>query len=1220
MEGGRPCYGVAREPGSRLRVDVIHLRAPKKSMKYIGLLLISLVFAAACGETGAVGPTTGEVVGDIAVTLVEPKLAEGAALLASGAVKVVVTAKPSSGVKIAKVQAVLPNGTSVVLALQGGQWIGTLDTHSMVKDIGNKACGKKARIEINATGTKEEAGTAGFDVDIDHCPPVCNLESPKVPGPGEPNPVFIGKLPVVGSISDPKYKSGEISYTVEGGDGTSVLVKDLAKAGSFKVLLDREGEPTATLLVKCKAVDLAGNSTETTVSVSVLKRPSFLGNTDDGDKFDLPINDALPLDFDDNGILDVVVATPSGLYARKAIPSQTAPDKGTGFFQDLETLKVNPLAMVTAVGDAPIALTKLLATDLDGDGKAVDLIGLGTRNGQPTVFAFFRVQVTEAAGTRYGYKLLDARALDDEAKTAALADLNSDGALDVIAGGTKDNAGLTTLLTFKEPNCKVDGTVKVCKDADTAKALSATVFQDGVHKPVHKGLANITSIAVGDFYADALKLPDVCVGDGGRPYISCYRNQKGDGTLSQAEDAFFSADTPDTNLILAVKWSPAGGPGDGPDLIYATKSKVIRWIRGDNVNGKFIFNPGGEPSRTFVGFEVSHMQVANIGPSGAPYLAFVGGGRQVRVVPISLADNSHITYCFRAWVVGGAVLRTTVGDFDNDGELDLMAVDTFPSGNPVYRGLGQGDFRAPRVYHLCSLMLAPPHRMYESRINSLQVNDLTADGFADLLGVGDRSASMQAISDTPTNGGCPTKEGGLIPYSVWPMHLWANVSGKPNPKPRAGEFNPNREAGKSGAAQGCATDGTGEAFGAAVDVAMADMDGDKLPDMAIVRNESPYVLGDDGNATIGCPTGCPYSDENEVNDLFGSETNDKAPICCANFASSDKDKLFPLQGYGGGAPLKRANLFTFLAKDKTKPFGMAATNEVMSPGVVTPVFSKAAGVEPISVAMGDFNNDNFMDVAVALTPNGSPSSNPFRYCAPRVRIFTGLGLDSLAGKLQHAPQSGDVIPILDSGGGWIGSHKVAYRALTALPKDILVSPLGPSNLPGVFVTTSTPQNAMTHMESKGSKGEFYSSTSVVVGDGLQACAARDVNKDSLTDMLCASTNAISWLPGKPLGKGTTYESKLNLIEGLQKVAAVEVGDVNSDSFPDLIQLDSENDTVRLWLGDGKGGFALYEGILRPAEEVKNISAVDLNKDGCIDLAVHSEFGITQLDNLGCALK
>jgi hypothetical protein len=60
--------------------------------------------------------------------------------------------------------------------------------------------------------------------------------------------------------------------------------------------------------------------------------------------------------------------------------------------------------------------------------------------------------------------------------------------------------------------------------------------------------------------------------------------------------------------------------------------------------------------------------------------------------------------------------------------------------------------------------------------------------------------------------------------------------------------------------------------------------------------------------------------------------------------------------------------------------------------------------------------------------------------------------------------------------------------------------------------------------------------------------------------------------------------------------------------------------VRLWLGDGKGGFALYDGILRPIADVRKIRAIDLNNDGCIDLAVHSEYGITQLDNLGCAPK
>ena len=1196
---------------------MIRLRCAATAVNLLVLLAFSLGCLAGCDTDDPQTPITGEVLGDIELTLVEPKVTDGAAVLASGALKVVVTAKASAGVKIAKVQANLPKGISVQLTLQGGQWVGTLDTQNMVKDTGTKACGKKARVEIAATGTKEESGATGLDVDIDHCPPVCKLESPKIPGPGEPNPVFIGKLPVIGSISDPKYKSGEITYTVEGSEDPPITVATLAKPGAFKANLDREGLPTATLNIKCAAVDLAGNSTETLVSVSVLKRPSFLGNTDDGDKFELPIADAVPVDFDDNGIIDVVVATPNGLYARKAIPNQAAPDKGTGFFEDLETLTGNSLASVTKSGETAIALTKLLATDLDGDGKAVDLIGLGSRNGQPTVFAFFRVQIEDDKGLRFGYKLLDAHAMDDETRTAALADLNADGSNDIVVGGVQDNAGLTTLLTFKEPQCKVDGTVKLCKEANLAKATSASVFQQGVHKPAHKGLANISSIAVADFYSDAKNLPDVCVGDSSRPYISCYRNAKGDGTLSQAEDAFYSADTPDTNLILPVKFS-AAATGGARDLIYATKSGIIRWIATDPANGRFLHTPG--TMRTLVDFVVTSMMVANIGPSGAPYLAFVGGGRQVRVVPISLADNSHITHCFRAWVVGGSVTQTSAADFDNDGELDLMAVDEFPSGNPVFRGLGQGDFRAPRAYHLCARKPNPPYGFGEWKVANLQSHDVTGDGYADLMAVGERAASVYAGSSDPLKGGCISPDGKVTAFSVWPMHLWTNVSGKPNAKPRAGEFSPNREPAKSGASMSCLADGAGEMFGTPTGVAAGDMDGDKVPDLAMVRNDSAYFQGSDGGASSACPAGCKYDTEREVDDQFGPESNDKAGICCVNFASSDKDKLFPLIGYGGGAPLKRATMFSFLAKDKSKPFAMDVGNETVSPALVTPVFAKSVGIEPVGVAIADFNKDNINDAAAAMIPNGSPSSDPYVYAPNRVRIFTGLGTGGAAGKFKNAPQTGDTIPIFSSSGLWVGEFKVAYRTLTALVKDIFVGALGPNNLPGVFATTGGSQNGVTFMESKGSAGEFFLSKSIVIGDGLQACAARDVNKDSLTDVLCASSNAISWLPGKAIGSGTTYESKLNLIEGLQQVAGVEVGDVNSDNFQDLIQLDSEKHTVRLWLGDGKGGFALYDGILRPIADVRKIRAIDLNNDGCIDLAVHSEYGITQLDNLGCAPK
>jgi hypothetical protein len=143
---------------------------------------------------------------------------------------------------------------------------------------------------------------------------------------------------------------------------------------------------------------------------------------------------------------------------------------------------------------------------------------------------------------------------------------------------------------------------------------------------------------------------------------------------------------------------------------------------------------------------------------------------------------------------------------------------------------------------------------------------------------------------------------------------------------------------------------------------------------------------------------------------------------------------------------------------------------------------------------------------------------------------------------------------------------------------------------------------------------------VAVGTGIQACKARDVNGDNVTDFLCTSSNAVSYIQGVASGAQDTFLSKINIVESSQPIVAVEVNDVNQDGYQDLLLLDKGDHAVRLYLGDGAGGFAKYQSQLKVLTDVTDLRTVDFDGDGCQDLMVTSKKGITLMPSLGCGAK
>jgi len=1229
---------------ARRRVIAVVLSARRSLCRSGAAALAAALAAVAACDTGdgGTGPATpGGSSGEITVVITAPALpAGGAALTLGGEVAVTGTVTATAGIKVTKVSGTLPSGANVAMTLSGKSFSGTFKTQQALPGLPEKACGKKATLNVTASDAKgENFGGASLEFTIDHCNPAVVLESPAVPKPGLPAPVFIGKVPIKGSATDARWKSGSVGWRVAGSADPPVEIIALTKSGSFEAELDRTKEASAYLEIVVAAVDLSGNATELIAPVSVLRQPSFLGNTDDNDQYPFVAADAVALDVNDDGVPDVVEGGQGGVLTRLGL-SDPGSGKATGRFQAKKEVDKNKFGLVSTYQDKPITVTRLLRTDLDLQGKdaANDLVAVGTWNGAPAVIALFRVietsETTKADGskvsvTHVGFKALSVWPLDELPGGGEVARIDADDRDDFVLAGKSDNKGLIVLLGRSEPVCKIGANYAPCDPATVAKATEAQVFREKADTPDNKGLSQITSIAIGDFWKDDKSLDDVCVGDGSRPFVSCYRNILGNGFLAQAQDSYFIPDAPDTRLITKVEFTSQSG-SDGPDLLVATSNGLIRWLRGDH-QGKFKFDAGTNPnlpSRTLHGWiDIQFIQVAPVGPNNTQQVILTSLGRRVTVVPLSVSDDSHRTMCFRSWLMGGSILKTLIDDFDQDGLLDLLAVDSAPAGVPVWRGLGQGDFRAPRVHHMCAASLDKGYSIHE--ITKSAVVDIGDDKKPELFAVGLPSISVYApaaaSSPPDSRGGCPpsTPGGPVTPFPVWPFHLWVNADGLPAVTPRAAEFSPNsgQNVTKSGALTDCAV-GTVDQFGAVSAIAFGDLDNDKAIDFAVVRSDSDYFVG-----VWPAPKDCghcqPFNEDHEFNNDYGSENSPEPPDgtgqCCRNFRPDDKKKENPLKGFGSGvgisgAPLKRASLFTFLAgNNKAKPFKLDVSDTTVKPLVIGADFAQAAGRSPQAIAIGDFNGDGKRDIVVAMKADGAPA-DPI-YFEHRLRFFKGEG----NGKIVHLPFSGDFRIWKDAKGFVKSMSKVAYRVVNGGVGALLVAPYGTKGALGLFAVQPTDNKVTALMAAAGSEGplKIALGDGIVMGDGIQACGARDFNQDSVSDLLCASSNAVGYCAGDPTGDKIAFKAKINLVETGLEAADAEIADVNQDGFPDLLLLAKAKSVVKIFLGDGKGGFAPYGGELRALTSVRRMHAADLDNDGCVDMVVSSSFGLTVLRNLAC---
>ena len=238
---------------------------------------------------------------------------------------------------------------------------------------------------------------------------------------------------------------------------------------------------------------------------------------------------------------------------------------------------------------------------------------------------------------------------------------------------------------------------------------------------------------------------------------------------------------------------------------------------------------------------------------------------------------------------------------------------------------------------------------------------------------------------------------------------------------------------------------------------------------------------------------------------------------------------------------------------------------IATSAIVLATSSFGVGSNPDAVAVGDFNRDGKLDLAVANSGIGSGN----------LSVLLGKGNGTFQAAVNYGLGGGTPEPASVAVGDFNDDGKL----------DLVVSNGGRSNVSILL---------------GNGDGTFQTAVNYSVGSGPYSVAVGDFNGDGRLDLVAANSaaNSVSLLLGN--GDGT-FKSAVDYAVGSTPFW-VAVGDFNRDGKLDLAVANSGSNNVSVLLGKGDGTFEAAINYATGSEPA-SVAVEDFNGDGKLDLAV-----------------
>jgi hypothetical protein len=695
-----------------------------------------------------------------------------------------------------------------------------------------------------------------------------------------------------------------------------------------------------------------------------------------------------------------------------------------------------------------------------------------------------------------------------------VADVNNDGRPDLIIGNEDDGYSNQLLMNqgngvFKE----VDGVLPnenwstsaigvgdmnndgfpdliIGNDEEIKLLLNQGngTFENAPGAIIAGGSLSTSRIAIADVNSDGFL--DVILKVGGDLHVL---SNQGDSTFVEVTADAISADTSFTTSIAVADVNG----DDHTDIILGNYYKPTKVLLNQG-DGTFVELEGSIPITPVSSDRTNAIAVADLDGDGDIDLVIANVNRED---PIQiLLNQGNGTFEEEDVVIPFGVkfipMALAVADMDGDGQLDILIGTGLDNPNYLVQNQGSGSFRIVEG--------AFDEAEDDKSTFSIAVSDVNGDGRVDVI-IG---TSNNEYYDTAHIQVLLNKE--VIKY----LEAWDAIPG-------------------------------GDLF-RTVAIAVADLDGDGLPDLVVGKDEQPnQVLLNQGDGTFqevlsDVSSGDTKTAAVAVGDLNGDGLLD---IVIGN--KNEKNQLMLNQGDG-----------TFRESDLVSPGDDHTT----------------------ALALADVNGDGHFDILV-----GNDSSSP-----NQVFINKGDGtfvevdgaipgdFDTFAIAVADFNNDGFIDIVIGNNGGYYGNVNAANQLL-----------LNKGN--GTF--EEIVQDAI--------PGEY----------NTRSLAVADVNGDGLIDIIVGNEGYYGHPNQVLLNRGdATFEEKVNALPiDAYDTYDIAVGDVDGDGHPDLLIGNNFGDPNQLLLNQGDGTFKEAADMI-PSDRLwtNSIAFADVNNDGRLDIVIGNE--------------